>query len=72
VAVTARGRREIEAAAPGHVAAVRRLFVDRLSPDQLDVIADAAEIVLAAFTDGRQEAGRTGRRRSPELRQRAS
>lgn len=51
VAVTATGRREIAAAAPGHVAAVRRLFVDRLSAAQLDVIAEAAEAVLAAFED---------------------
>ncbi len=51
VAVTAAGRREIAAAAPGHVAAVRRLFVDRLSAAQLDVIAEAAEAVLAAFED---------------------
>ena len=36
VVVTTHGRSEIEAAAPGHVAAVRRLFVDRLTPDQLD------------------------------------
>ncbi len=49
VAVTAKGRREIEAAAPGHVAAVRRLFVDRLTPEQLDAIAEAAETVLAGF-----------------------
>lgn len=49
VAVTTKGRREIEAAAPGHVATVRRLFVDRLSPAQLDAIADAAETVLAAL-----------------------
>jgi DNA-binding MarR family transcriptional regulator len=49
VAVTATGRREIEAAAPGHVAAVRRLFVDRLTPDQLDAIGDAAEVVLAGL-----------------------
>ena len=47
VAATARGRRQIEAAAPGHVAAVRELFVDRLTPAQLDAIADAAEDVLA-------------------------
>ena len=46
VAATARGRRQIEAAAPGHVAAVRELFVDRLTPAQLDAIADAAEDVL--------------------------
>jgi DNA-binding MarR family transcriptional regulator len=47
VAVTARGRKEIAAAAPGHVATVRRLFVDPLTPEQLDVIAAAAETVLA-------------------------
>ena len=47
VAATARGRRQIEAAAPGHVAAVRELFVDRLTPAQLDAIADAAVDVLA-------------------------
>src|SRR5690606_19028068 len=38
VVVTERGRRAIEAAAPGHVAAVRRLFVDRLTPEQLDAV----------------------------------
>jgi len=51
VEVTAKGRREIEAAAPGHVAAVRRMFVDRLTPDQLDAIGDAAELVLAAMDE---------------------
>lgn len=49
VVVTARGRRELGAAAPGHVATVRRLFVDRLAPDQLDALGDAAEAVLAGF-----------------------
>lgn len=49
VVVTARGRKEIEAAAPGHVAAVRRLFVDRLTREQLDALGDAAEAVLAGF-----------------------
>jgi DNA-binding MarR family transcriptional regulator len=49
VVITTRGRRAIEAAAPGHVAAVRRLFVDRLTPAQLDALGDAAEVVLAAF-----------------------
>lgn len=48
VVVTPQGRTEIEAAAPGHAAAVRRLFIDRLSADQLDLIGDAAEHVLAA------------------------
>ncbi len=51
VVVTDRGRQEIEAAAPGHVTAVRRLFVDRLTSEQLDAIGDAAEIVLAAFDE---------------------
>jgi DNA-binding MarR family transcriptional regulator len=49
VAVTARGRAEIEAAAPGHVATVRRLFIDQLSEQQVDTIAAAAEAVLGAF-----------------------
>ena len=47
VAVTGKGRKEIAAAAPGHVATVRRLFVDVVTPEQLDVIADAAKAVLA-------------------------
>ena len=51
VVVTARGRREIEAAAPGHVEAVRRLFIDHLTPEQLDAVGDAAEAVLAAFDE---------------------
>jgi DNA-binding MarR family transcriptional regulator len=51
VVVTEQGRKEIEAAAPGHVAAVRRLFVDRLTPAQLAAIADAAASVLAGIDD---------------------
>lgn len=51
VVVTAHGRREIRAAAPGHVAAVRRLFVERLSPAQLDTVAEAAGAVLAALDE---------------------
>jgi DNA-binding MarR family transcriptional regulator len=56
VVVTADGRREIEAAAPGHVAAVRRLFVDHVSPAQLEVIADVAEKVLAGLDNGEASA----------------
>ena len=51
VVITRRGRKEIEAAAPGHVDAVRRLFVDRLTPAQLDAVAEAAEVVLAALDE---------------------
>jgi DNA-binding MarR family transcriptional regulator len=58
VVVTKRGRRELEAAAPGHVAAVRRLFVDRLTRDQLDAIGAAAEVVLAAFDESRDTSHR--------------
>ena len=51
VVITDQGRRDIEAAAPGHVGAVRRLLVDRLTPSQLDAIGTAADIVLAAFDE---------------------
>jgi DNA-binding MarR family transcriptional regulator len=64
--VTDLGRREIEAAAPGHVAAVRRLFVDRLSPSQLDTVAAVARTVLAAVAeedgDAVERAGRVAAR----------
>ena len=53
VVVTKRGRKEIAAAAPVHVTAVRRLFVDRLTPAQLDAIGKAADIVLAAIDEPR-------------------
>ena len=46
-----RAAREIEAAAPGHVAAVRELFVDRLTPDQLDAITRAFAGVLTALDE---------------------
>lgn len=51
IVVTALGRREIAAAAPGHVDAVRRLFIDKLTPAQLEVIREAAESVLAGLRD---------------------
>ena len=51
VVVTEHGRKELEAAAPGHVDAVRRLFIDRLSPLQLEAVGAAAETVLAALDD---------------------
>lgn len=54
--VTDEGRRQLAAAAPGHVVAVRRLFVDRLRPDQLDTLAEVAETVLAALDQGETDA----------------
>jgi DNA-binding MarR family transcriptional regulator len=35
------GRQRLEQAAPGHVALVRELLIDVLSPGQLAVLADA-------------------------------
>ena len=46
VVATAEGRRAIESAAPGHVATVRRLVIDRLTPEQLDALGAAAETIL--------------------------
>ena len=52
VAVTEQGRREITAAAPGHVAAVRTHFVDLLKPEQLDQLGDITETVLGPLEAG--------------------
>lgn len=46
VVVTPDGRAEIEAAAPGHVRAVRELFLDALTTEQLEVLRSSAEAVL--------------------------
>lgn len=47
VGVTAAGRGAIEAAAPAHVAAVRRLFLDALSSEQLDALTEISRAALA-------------------------
>lgn len=44
--LTAEGRRRITAAAPLHVASVRRHFIDVLTPDQIDALGAATEAVL--------------------------
>ncbi|HET6954023.1 MAG TPA: MarR family transcriptional regulator [Acidimicrobiales bacterium] len=51
VVVTRRGREAIASAAPGHVHAVRRHFLDPLTPAQVDALGAAAEAVLAAFDE---------------------
>lgn len=38
--LTEEGMRRLEAAAPGHVEAVRRNFIDLLDPDQLEVVGE--------------------------------
>ncbi len=50
IAVTAAGRAAIEAAAPGHVAAVRRYFVDQLGREQLGALSEITDTVIAALT----------------------
>ncbi len=57
VSVTCAGRREIGAAAPSHLEAVRRLFVDRLTPAQLACLSEIAEVVLAAVADEESRSG---------------
>ena len=51
VVATDRGLAAIEAAAPHHVETVRRLFVDPLTPDELDALGRAAQKVLDAMED---------------------
>ena len=52
IALTPAGRTAIVAAAPAHVAEIRRLFVDSLPPRQLDELARISEAVLAGLADG--------------------
>ena len=57
ISLTAHGRETLEAAAPNHVAAVRRAFVDLLNPAQLAVLADIAGTVVRELGhDGSPEA----------------
>ena len=55
VVVTKRGRQAIDAAAPRHLETVRRLFIDRLTPRQLETIGAAAEAVLAGLGEEEEE-----------------
>lgn len=54
VAATAKGRKAIETAAPGHVAAVRRLFIDLLDEHELDIVGDTTERALGALDAARR------------------
>jgi DNA-binding MarR family transcriptional regulator len=49
VRLTPTGRSAIEAAAPHHVALVRRLFVDPLTKEQLDTLGEALQRMLIAI-----------------------
>jgi DNA-binding MarR family transcriptional regulator len=52
VAITAEGRKVIEAAAPKHVTTVRRLVVDALSPEEFQTLGDLSERLLAHIERG--------------------
>ena len=68
VVVSAPGRRAIEAAAPHHVAMVRRLFIDPLTPGELDAITSAAEKVLAVLDAEAADGHHDGARRQERPR----
>jgi DNA-binding MarR family transcriptional regulator len=53
VVLTDAGWRAIQAAAPGHVASVRRHFIDLLSREQLDALADISQTVVRRLSDER-------------------
>ncbi|CAM3174747.1 MarR family winged helix-turn-helix transcriptional regulator [Stackebrandtia soli] len=50
IALTDAGRASLVAAAPGHVASVRRHLIDLLTPEQVRVLGDIAEVVLPPLT----------------------
>ena len=54
VVLTDAGFRVIQAAAPGHVASVRRNFVDLLSREQLDALTSITDTVVGHLTEDQQ------------------
>jgi len=54
VVLTEAGFRVIQAAAPGHVASVRRNFIDLLSSDQLDALTGISDTVVGHLTADKQ------------------
>ncbi len=64
VSVSPLGRQEIQNAAPGHVACVRRFFVDILDADQLRVVEEVAQRVLAALAEEEADRGVVDEKRS--------
>ncbi|GAA1960280.1 MarR family winged helix-turn-helix transcriptional regulator [Catenulispora subtropica] len=51
IVLTPAGRLALEEAAPRHVASVRRLFIDRMTPEQIRVLGDIGEAVLGPLGD---------------------
>ena len=52
VVLTDAGWRAIQAAAPGHVASVRRHFIDLLSREELDALAEISQTVVRRLGGG--------------------
>jgi DNA-binding MarR family transcriptional regulator len=50
-AITDAGRTAIEHAAPGHVTAVRRLFFDHLTPDDVTQLAELTSRIIGRMRD---------------------
>ncbi len=51
--LTEAGRRKLEQAAPGHVATVRELFIDVLTPEQLGNLGDGLSEIVRRLRDER-------------------
>ena len=52
VVLTNAGRAALAQAAPGHVAEVRRVLFDALTPEQVVALGEVAEVVLARLGEG--------------------
>jgi len=64
--LTDKGRHTLDKAAPGHVAQVRELLIDVLTPTQLTALADGLGEVARRIQEGAPRAGRAPRTRRPE------
>ncbi|MGW6500599.1 MarR family winged helix-turn-helix transcriptional regulator [Nonomuraea angiospora] len=65
VVLTTEGHAALKKAVPGHAEEVRRLFIDRLTPEELEQFADiAAKILDNLQADQPPTAGHSARRRS--------
>lgn len=51
IVLTPAGRTALEDAAPNHVASVRRLFIDRMTPEQIRALGDIGEAVLGPLDE---------------------
>jgi DNA-binding MarR family transcriptional regulator len=56
IVLTEAGWRATRAAAPGHVASVRRNFIDRLTDEQIRVLGDIAEAVVEHLNNAARRA----------------